>query len=60
MNRRDYKDLVESVLVFLGFILIVLGINLIWDWHRYSQMDAELELWKRDLVEERHAEARSL
>jgi hypothetical protein len=57
---RGMVDFIEGMLVFIGFALIVLGANLVWEWHRYNQMDRELELWKRDLVEERHAEARSL
>ena len=57
---RGMVDFIEGMLVFIGFALIVLGVNLVWEWHRHNQMDRELELWKRDLVEERHAEARSL
>lgn len=59
MSSR-FIDFLEGVLVMGGFILIVLGINLIWDWHQHSQMERELELWTQDLVEERHKEARGL
>jgi len=51
------KDFLEGVLVMVGFLLIVVGVKLAWDWNRYMEMDRELELWKRDLIVERNAEA---
>lgn len=54
------RDFIEGIIIVTGFILVVLGVRLLWDWNEYVQMDRELELWKRDLVVERHAEANNL
>ena len=48
MSPRESKDLIEGMLVMIGFILIVLGVNLVWDWHRYNQMDRELQNWQAE------------
>ncbi len=50
MTNRDFKDLIEGMLVMLGFILIVLGVTVVWDWHRHNEMDRELQSWQAEGV----------
>ena len=54
------KDFIEGIIVMVGFLLIVVGIDLSLKWHEHNEMDRQLELWKRDLVEARNAEAKKL
>ncbi len=40
------KDFFEGVLVMVGFIIFILALNLVFEWHRYNQMDRELRSWQ--------------
>jgi hypothetical protein len=40
------KEFIGDLLAIVGIILVVIGINLIWDWQRFSKMDRELRLWQ--------------
>lgn len=50
----------KEIFVIIAFILVVLAVNLAWEWQERSKMERELELWTQDLVEERNEEARGL
>jgi uncharacterized membrane protein len=54
------KDFYADLLVFLGIILVVLGLNLAWERHRHNQMERELEGWNNELREERMREAKEV
>jgi uncharacterized membrane protein len=43
---RSAADFIEGMLVMIGFVLIVFGVNLVWDWHRHNEMERELQSWQ--------------
>jgi hypothetical protein len=42
------NDFYADLIVILGIVLVVLGLNLAWEWHRHNQMDRELRGWQAE------------
>ena len=40
------SDFFEGIFVMIGFILFIIALNLVFEWHSHNQMDRELQSWQ--------------